>query len=77
MIGRPPFSIVDEEALFRRLNVDILVVKNSGGLASRTKLDAAQLLGISVLMIVRPPSCGALTVQNLSDVVHWMMQWKS
>ena len=77
LIGRPPFSILDEEALFRRLNVDILVVKNSGGVASRTKLDAAQLLGISVLMIVRPPSCGALTVQNLSDVEQWLMQWRS
>jgi len=76
LIGRPPFSIVDEEALFRRLNVDILVVKNSGGVASRTKLDAAQLLGISVLMIARPPSCGALTVRNLSDVEHWMLQWR-
>ena len=77
LIGRPPFSISDEKALFRRLNVDILVLKNSGGIASRTKLDAAQLLGISVLMIVRPRPCGALTVQNLSDVEHWLMQWRS
>ena len=77
LIGQPPFSIADEEALFRRLNVDVLVAKNSGGVASRTKLDAAQLLGICVLMIARPPLCGALTVRNLSEVEHWMMQWRS
>ena len=30
LIGRPPFSMADEEALFRRLSVDVLVVKNAG-----------------------------------------------
>ncbi len=45
LIGRPPFSITDEEDLFRRLGVDVLVVKNAGGTASRTKLDAATNAG--------------------------------
>ncbi len=50
-IGRPPFSVEDEVALFRELGVDWLVVKNAGGVASRSKLDAARQLGIPVAMI--------------------------
>lgn len=55
LIGRPPFSVEDEVDLFRRRQVDWLVVKNAGGAVSRTKLDAARILRIPVAMIARPP----------------------
>ena len=77
ILGQPPFSVADEEALFRQLDVDVLVVKNAGGSASRTKLDAARLLGISVLMITRPAPCGVRSVQSLSEVEEWLRQWPS
>ena len=77
IVGRPPFSIASEVALFRRLKVDVLVVKNAGGSASRTKLDAARILGISVLMIARPSRSGALSVQTLQEVEEWLDRWKS
>ncbi len=62
LIGRPPFSITRETELFRLLNVDWLIVKNAGGIASRTKLTAAGDLGIPVLMIKRPPMPDAMRV---------------
>lgn len=77
LLGRPPFSISSEEALFKRLGVDVLVVKNAGGLASRSKLDAARILGISVLMIARPAPCGVLSVQTLVEVEQWLHKWRS
>ncbi|HAJ83556.1 MAG TPA: cobalt-precorrin-6A reductase [Rhodobacteraceae bacterium] len=77
LIGRPPFSVADEESLFRQLDVDVLVVKNAGGASSRTKLDAARRLGISVLMIARPLPSGALSVQTLAEVEEWLDKWKS
>ena len=77
LIGRPPFSVVDEQALFQQLDVDVLVVKNAGGASSRTKLDAARMLGISVLMIARPSPSGALSVQTLPEVEKWLDKWKS
>ena len=77
LIGRPPFSVADEQALFRQLDVDVLVVKNAGGASSRTKLDAARMLGISVLMIARPSPSGALSVQTLPEVEKWLDKWKS
>jgi precorrin-6A/cobalt-precorrin-6A reductase len=76
LIGHPPFSITDEEDLFRRLGVDVLVVKNAGGTASRTKLDAARILGVSVLMIARPAPCGTQAVQSLLEVEQWLQKWQ-
>ncbi len=71
LIGRPPFSVADEVALFRRLDVDVLIVKNAGGQASRSKLDAAQELGIPVLMIKRPKPLDAPRVSTIAEALAW------
>lgn len=72
LVGRPPFSIDDEISLFKRLGVDVLVVKNAGGAASRSKLDAARALGILILMIKRPAPTSAETLSNIDDVMAWV-----
>lgn len=72
LIGRPPFSVEDEVALFDRLGVDWLVVKNAGGAASGTKLTAARQLGIPVLMIARPPVGDWPTVATVEDALGWV-----
>ena len=72
LIGRPPFSLPDEVALFKRLKIDWLVVKNAGGAASRTKLSAARELGIPVAMIARPaPPVGA-RVESTGQAMDWV-----
>lgn len=71
LVGRPPFPIEDEIALFRELGVDWLVVKNAGGARSRSKLDAAQRLGLPVLMIRRPTMPDVATVDTVEDAIAW------
>jgi precorrin-6A/cobalt-precorrin-6A reductase len=71
LIGRPPFSTQSEVALFTALGIDVIVVKNAGGAASRTKLDAARILGIPVLMIRRPPPTGAPIVTSVTAALDW------
>lgn len=71
LIGRPPFSIEDEEALFAKLGVDWLVVKNAGGDAPRSKLEAARHLGIPVVMIKRPQQPNALQVDTVAAAIEW------
>ncbi len=73
LIGRPPFSIADEVALFERLAVDVLVVKNAGGAASRSKLDAARALGIPVLMMKRPAPASENVVDNVQEALAWAL----
>ncbi len=72
LVGRPPFWVDDEIALFSRLKVDWLVVKNAGGAASRTKLTAARQLGIPVLMIARPPQGDWPIVDTVDAALDWV-----
>lgn len=72
LVGRPPFPVAEEEALFKDLSVDWLIVKNAGGAPSRTKLIAARRLGIPVLMINRPPMPDADRVQTVEAALDWI-----
>ncbi|MGR3491184.1 MAG: cobalt-precorrin-6A reductase [Shimia sp.] len=72
IVGRPPFSVDDEVALFGRLGIDWLVVKNAGGAASATKLIAARRLGIPVAMIARPAQPDAPRVATVEEAMAWL-----
>lgn len=72
LIGRPPFSMLDETMLFKQLGVDWLIVKNAGGEASRTKLDASRALKLRVAMINRPEQPDAPRVQTPQEALEWI-----
>ncbi|MEL6689648.1 MAG: cobalt-precorrin-6A reductase [Pseudomonadota bacterium] len=76
LIGRPPFSVEDEEALFRKLRIDWLVVKNAGGEMSATKLTAARQLGLPVAMIERPPQPEGEKLQTVKEAQSWLLSQK-
>ncbi|MCG6902566.1 MAG: cobalt-precorrin-6A reductase [Rhodobacter sp.] len=72
LVGRPPFSMEDEISLFQRLGVDWLVVKNSGGMPSRSKLDAARALSIKVALLNRPARPDAVILETVEAALHWV-----
>ncbi|MGO4914705.1 cobalt-precorrin-6A reductase [Pseudogemmobacter sp. W21_MBD1_M6] len=72
LIGKPPFSEPDERELFRRLRVDWLVVKNAGGVASFTKLEAARALKIPVAMIRRPEQPEGDKAGSVEAALDWV-----
>lgn len=72
LVDRPPFSMEDELSLFRRLEIDWLIVKNSGGDASRPKLDAARVLGIKVALLRRPPVPDAVLLRSVDEAIGWV-----
>lgn len=72
LVGRPPFSVTQEMALLHNLGVDWLVVKNSGGATSRSKLDAARDLGIKVALIRRPRQPEGPKVQTVAQALSWI-----
>jgi len=72
LIGRPPFSVEEEVELFRRRKVDWLVVKNAGGMLSRSKLVAARQLKIPVLLINRPPQLPCNRVETDKAALDWV-----
>jgi len=76
VVGRPPFSFDNERALFSALNVDWLVVKNSGGEGNRSKLDAARALKIPVALIRRPVPPDCLIMRDVASVINWARRLK-
>lgn len=52
--GRGPFTAAEDEALFRRHGVSCILAKNAGGPATYSKILAARMLGLPVIMINRP-----------------------
>lgn len=72
IIGRPPFSVRQEIALFEALEVDLLVVKNAGGHASYSKLEAASILGLPVAMIKRPEQPDVARVSSIEAALDWV-----
>lgn len=72
LIGRPPFPVAREVSLFSQLGIEWIIVKNAGGDASATKLDAARRLGIPVLMIARPERPDVPCVATAEQAVAWV-----
>ena len=70
--GRPPFSGTDEVALFQRLDISVLVVKNSGGRAGFSKLLAARRLGLRVVLIGRPRYALGDETSDIRKVHQWI-----
>jgi precorrin-6A/cobalt-precorrin-6A reductase len=74
-IGRPPFSVEHECALFERLRVDWLITKNAGGDAPRSKLVAANRMGLPVLMIKRPDQPDVDRVETVDEAMEWLRRY--
>ena len=70
--ARGPFAVAEEERLMRRHRIEALVTRNSGGTATAAKLDAARGLGVSVVMVERPPPAGP-AVATVGEVWDWLM----
>ncbi len=52
--ARGPFRLEDERELFERRQIDVLVSKNSGSVATEPKLEVARERGMPVLVLKRP-----------------------
>lgn len=67
--ARPPYSLEDELALFRKHEFTHLVTKNSGGDATAAKLVAAREAGAEVIMVDRPVYGPAVEVGSVEEAV--------
>lgn len=73
VLSRGPYRYVDELRLMRAHRIDALVTKNSGGDMTRAKLQAADELGVVVVMVDRPAlPTGVATVATVEDAAAWV-----
>jgi len=72
LFGLPPFTVKEEVTLFRDKGIERIMVKNAGGTASFSKLDAARQLGLPVLMLARPAPPDCEIVDTIEGAEAWV-----
>lgn len=73
ILSRGPYRYDGELHLLKEHRIDAVVTKNSGGDMTRAKLDAAAALGVSVIMVARPPLPPRVqTVDTVYEAVQWV-----
>lgn len=70
--GRGPFTLQGDRALMETHGITHLIAKNGGADAARAKLDAAEDLGLPVIMIDRPTIPARHTCTRVEDVLAWL-----
>lgn len=72
VVARGPFDVPGDTALMQDHATEIVVCKNSGGSGARSKLVAARVLGLPVLMIARPVLPARLELFSPAQVLDWL-----
>ena len=72
VIGRGPFTQVDDLALLTTHGIEMVVCKNSGGDATYGKIAAARTLGLDVVMLRRPALPEVEAVETIADALAWI-----
>jgi precorrin-6A/cobalt-precorrin-6A reductase len=71
LLDRGPYTLAGELALIDRHAIDVVVTKDSGGIHTEAKLDAARERGLPVIVVRRPPRPRVPSVSTVDDAVHW------
>jgi precorrin-6A/cobalt-precorrin-6A reductase len=72
IVGRGPFSVVEEHSNIERHAIDVLVCKASGGEATEAKIIAARQRDLRVIMVRRPPPEPGEGVDTVEEALDWL-----
>ena len=72
VVGRGPFTLVEERHRLERHAIDVLVCKASGGAATEAKIAAARELSLPVIMVRRPAPEPGDAVETVEAALDWL-----
>ncbi|HUI21970.1 MAG TPA: cobalt-precorrin-6A reductase [Methylocella sp.] len=74
ILGRGPFALEDEEKLLRSESIEVIVSKNSGGMATFAKILAARTLRLPVVMVARPRQGSIPILHDPAEVMEFLFR---
>lgn len=77
ILATGPFAEADEIELLKTHRIDVIVAKNSGGVATYGKIAAARKLGIAVIMVERREPADVPSVGDCDAALERIDQWLS
>ncbi|MDX1977096.1 MAG: cobalt-precorrin-6A reductase [Pseudanabaenaceae cyanobacterium bins.68] len=73
-LERPPYSLAQELELLTRFAIAAIVSKNSGGMETYAKIQAARQLKLPVIMVQPPALPPGHQVQTIPEAIAWLEQ---
>lgn len=77
IIDKGPFKLEKERELLKKLNIQTIICKNSGTLATYDKIIVAREMGIKVIMIERPKTPYERVFKNAAEVLEAVKHYYS
>ena len=72
LISKGPFNLSQEINLLKKFQINTIVSKNSGGTATKPKIEAARILNLPVIMIARPSLPNVKEIFTIQDTYKWI-----
>lgn len=72
VFGNGPFDTAGEAALFKDLQIDVVLARNTGGASGFPKLAAARALGLPVILIAQPEAGFGTSFSEVDGLVSWV-----
>jgi len=69
---RGPYTLENEIKLLEKHKITMIFAKNSGGISTYAKIEAARLFKIPVLMVRRPEMTIGKSCQTVNEAVDWV-----
>ncbi len=70
--GKGPYKFENDKKILIDYNITKIIAKNSGGVGSRAKIDAARVLEIPVVMIDRPKISYRKIFETVEETMDWL-----
>jgi precorrin-6A/cobalt-precorrin-6A reductase len=74
LLDRGPYTVDGELALIDEHRLELVVTKDSGGVHTEPKLEAARRRELPVIIVLRPPRPDVATVPTVADALAWALE---